>query len=44
MLLRVEKGIRRGNVTAFINIQMLITNTWMIMLKMKNCLVLNIGT
>ena len=37
MLLMAEKGIRGGIcVTLFINIQKLITNTWKIMIKIKN--------
>ena len=40
MLLMVEKGIRGGYVTLFIDMQKLITNTWKIMIKIK---ILNTG-
>ena len=43
MLLIVEKAIRGGSVTLFINMQKLITNIWKIMIKIKNCQIINIG-
>ena len=42
MLLIVEKGIR-GRMYHSISMQKLITNTWKIMIKVKNCHVFNIG-
>ena len=35
MLLIVEKGIKRQNMSLFINVQTLITNTWKIVIKIK---------
>ena len=46
MLLMLEKGIRGGiwhSVYLFIDMQKLITNTWKIMIKIKNRHVLNTG-
>ena len=43
MLIMVENGIRGGYVTLFTNMQKLITNTWKIMIKIKNCHVFNTG-
>ena len=41
MLLMVEKGVRR-EIYYSIDRQKLITNTWTIMVKVKNCHVFNI--
>ena len=43
MLLMVEKGIKEGYVTQFTDMQKLVTNIWMIMIKIKNCHILNFG-
>ena len=43
MLVMVEKDIRGGICTLFINMQKLITNTWKIMIKIKNLYIFNIG-
>ena len=42
-LLMVEKGIRGGNVTLFIDMQKIIKNTWKIIIKIKSCHMFNIG-
>ena len=39
----VEKGIREGNFTLFVDMQKLITNTWKIIIKIKYCHIFNIG-
>ena len=43
MLIIVEEGMRGGYVTLFINMEKLMTNTWKIMIKIKNFHVFNIG-
>ena len=43
MLLMVEKDIRGENVMQFIDMKKLITNIGKILIKIKNCHVLNIG-
>ena len=43
MLLMVEKVLEEEYVTLFVDIQKLITNTWKIMIKIKNCCIFNIG-
>ena len=42
MLLIAEKGISRGIISLFIDMQKLITNTWKIMIKIKNYHIFNI--
>ena len=41
MLLMVEKDIRGGILTLFINMQKLIINTWKNIIKIKNRYILN---
>ena len=43
MLLMIEKGMEEEYVTLFIDTQNLITNTWKIMIKVKNRHIFNIG-
>ena len=42
MLLMVEKDIRGGILTLFIDMQKLIINTWKNIIHIKNCYILNI--
>ena len=43
MLLMVEKGIRRGVCHSIIDMRKLITNTWKIMIKIKNGHIFSLG-